>query len=154
MLTNESLREYLRYDQLTGEFTWLKDRRSSKVKGTIAGYKEKHGYIIIRVNSKNYKAHRLAWLYVYGNWPKGQIDHINGIKNDNRIINLRDVNSRLNMQNKPIHRTKRLVGTTFNKQHNSWKAQVHFNGKKIHLGYFNTEKEAHIKYMEFVNELN
>ena len=85
-LTAERLREVLDYDPDTGVFT-RKVRTASSVKvGDVAGSLNGKGYIRIRVDGRLYFAHRLAWLYVHGEWPVDQVDHINGIKNDNRIV--------------------------------------------------------------------
>ena len=80
MITQSELKNILHYNQDTGVFTWIKN-------SIVAGTVEKKGYIAIKINRKSYKAHRLAWLYIYGNFPKEQIDHLNGIKNDNCINN-------------------------------------------------------------------
>jgi len=88
----------LTYDPYTGLFTWLVDAYSNKVKGKIAG-SIKEGYINISIDRKLYRAHRLAWLYVNGVFPS-EIDHINRVKSDNRICNLREVSRSENCQNR------------------------------------------------------
>ena len=91
MITQEELKELLDYNPETGLFTW-NVYNNIKNKTTAGTFND--GYIQIKIKQKIYQAHRLAWLYVYGEWPKGQIDHINGIRDDNRIENLRDVTNR------------------------------------------------------------
>jgi len=102
------IKDYLNYCPNTGNFTWLCDRGTNKVKNKIAGSIHSDGYLTIQINGKSYKAHRLAWHYHYNKWPSGQIDHINGIKNDNRIENLRDVTSSENSKNRLYHRDRTL----------------------------------------------
>ena len=89
-LTAERLREVMSYDPETGVLTWRKKtgRKGRVVVGRAAGNYDPDGYICVRIDRKNYKAHRLAWLYVYGTWPDNRIDHIDGIKDNNAITNL------------------------------------------------------------------
>ncbi len=113
-LTAEYLRSILHYDQETGIFTW-KVRTARRVKaGDVAGCSDGDGYRLIKVQSRLYKAHRLAWLYIHGSWPKDQIDHINRIRTDNRIANLREVSNKQNLQNtgKYSHDTQECPGTS------------------------------------------
>ena len=88
------LESKLHYDQCSGVFTWVNSKNNR-----VAGTPDYKGYISIGLNKKQYRAHRLAWFYCYGVWPKESIDHINGIKNDNRIANLRDVRDTENKRN-------------------------------------------------------
>jgi hypothetical protein len=149
-LTVEQLKDALTYDPNTGEFIW-KIRPSKAIKaGDVAGCVEKRiGYITIGIKGHIYKAHRLAWLYMYGDWPKGLIDHINGKKNDNRISNLRDVFADGNSQNvrKPNSRNKSgFMGVIWFQ--NKWRASISVNGKSKWLGDFNTPEKAHQVYLE------
>ena len=135
MITQEELQAVLDYDEDTGIFT----KNGRKVGGS-----DKDGYITIGIKYKVYKAHRLAWLYFNGSFPLNNIDHINHIRSDNRIINLREVSNTENHHNRGKHKlnTSGHVGVTWDKWHNKWKAQIHFNGKHIHLGYFSSKEEA------------
>lgn len=99
MLTQELLRDLFTYIPETGHFIWNSDRGCNRVKGKIAGTPDKDGYILLSVNRKLEKAHRMAFLYMLGHLPKQQVDHINGIKYDNRWENLREASNRQNMQN-------------------------------------------------------
>lgn len=143
-LTAEQLREILHYDPETGIFTW-KVRTSRRVKvGDVAGCTGGNGYLRIRVCSRKYQAHRLAWLYVNGTWPKDQLDHINRNRSDNRISNLRDVTNKQNHQNrsKSSNNTSGHPGVSWHKRYSKWQARIRHNYKLIHLGYFDTKEEA------------
>ena len=149
-LTVEHLKNALIYDPDTGKFVW-NTRPSRAVKaGDVAGCVEKRiGYVTIGIKGRIYKAHRLAWLYVYGQWPKGLIDHVNGDKADNRIANLRDVFADGNSQNvrKPNSRNKSgFMGVIWFQ--NKWRASMSVNGKSKWLGDYNTPEEAHQIYLE------
>ena len=137
--------ERLSYDIRTGIFKW-KSRASSHVpKGAKAGTLEKSsGYVRIKISGRKYRAHRLAWLIVYGSFPPDQIDHINGIKHDNRIINLRAVTCLENCRNKPLNsnNTSGHLGITYDKKHNKWLARIGGTRKRIHLGCFENKEDA------------
>lgn len=142
--TAEKLRSILNYDQETGIFTW-KVSTSRRVKvGAVAGCSNGDGYLLIQLQSRKYQAHRLAWLHTYGAWPTDQIDHINRIRTDNRISNLRDVSTKQNQQNagKRSNNTSGHPGVCWHKRDSKWVARIKHNYKAIHLGYFNTLEEA------------
>lgn len=100
-LDQKTLKELLNYDQETGIFTWNKSRIGITT-GKVAGTIKPTGYIVILVNRRLYRAHRLAWLYVTGEWPKYEIDHINGDRMNNRFSNLREATKAENNWNKKI----------------------------------------------------
>ena len=150
LLTAEQLKNVLDYNPTTGLFVW-KIRPSKAVKaGDAAGCTEKRiGYVTIGIAKRVYKAHRLAWLYVYGQWPIGLIDHVNGNKADNRIENLRDVFADGNAQNVrvPNKRNKSgFMGVIWFQ--NKWRASMSVNGKSKWLGDYSTPEEAHQVYLE------
>ncbi len=137
-LTAEKLRSLLDYSPETGIFTWRVRRRGTRGIGCSAGRVDDEGYNIICINYVNYRAHRLAWLYVYGTWPVAQIDHRNRIRSDNRIDNIRDTTPTGNAYNRGPARKSQTgrVGVGFHK--GRIRAYV---GPK-HLGYFETVAEA------------
>lgn len=149
-LSAETLRELLSYDHDTGQFTRLKAvARKTKV-GSIAGWKDAQGYIQVTVNGNRHKAHRLAWLYVYGHWPTGQIDHINGNRSDNRLLNLRDASHGENVQNRRRANSNSktgILGVSLHRPTGRWKAQIRIDQKSIHLGLFDTKEAARDAYL-------
>ncbi len=143
-LTAEYLRSVLHYDQETGIFTW-KVSTSRRVKvGDVAGSQNGGGYLQISVQSRLQLAHRLAWLHTYSEWPEDQLDHINRIRTDNRVANLRDVSTKQNMQNagKYSSNTSGHPGVSWHKRISKWVASITHNKKRIHLGYFENLEEA------------
>ena len=150
MLTQERLKELLSYNQETGVFTNLTQRNSHAKKGSIAGTKTKNGYIQIQIDKKIYLAHRLAWLYVYGEFPEKLIDHINEITDDNCIANLRlatNLENQHNASSLRINNTSGFRGVAWNKLSKKWMATIAINGKNKHLGHFNTAEEASEVYV-------
>jgi hypothetical protein len=150
MVTQAQLHHLFDYNPETGIFT-RKVKTSNSVKvGDIAGSDNGNKYIKFCVNSKLEFAHRMAWLYVYGLIPKGNIDHINGNPSDNRISNLRLVNQSQNMQNtnKWKTNTSGYKGVTWAKDKNKWVAQIWKNHKRHYLGSFDESETAYKAYCE------
>ena len=137
MITQKLLKKLLKYDAETGVFRWKIGRRGCR-KGSVAGCKNSYGYIHIMIDWKNYKAHRLAWLYVNGYFPEHDIDHINGIRDDNRLCNIREVTMQCNMQNckKRITNSTGIRGVCWHKRARKYMAQITIHGKRKHLGYY------------------
>lgn len=133
-LTQERLKELLEYFPDTGNFVW-KVSKGDREPGDIAGCVTFYGYIQIGIDGTKYFAHRLAWLYMTGAFPKQDTDHINRCKADNRWSNLRDVSRTVNNYNKD-------AGYRKHSQCDKYEAYIHKDGKKVYLGLFNTEKEA------------
>ncbi len=154
MITQSRLKEQLHYDEKTGVFKRLISNCGRIKIGDIAGNKS-NGYIRMIVSSVEYSAHRLAWLYVYGESPPNHIDHINHNRADNRIANLRCVSCQDNAKNKKMHcgNTSGTTGVYRNNSAQKWYAQICVDGKNKHLGTFvnkteaiNARKDANIKY--------
>ena len=143
MITQSELKKLLHYNPETGVFTWLKRKQGAR-KSCIAGANHNCGYISIGINGKRYLSHRLAWLYMTGEWPKDQIDHINHIRNDNRIANLREATNQQNLKNTRIssRNTSGVNGVHWYKGRNKWQVYVKVNQKVKHLGYFTDKFEA------------
>ena len=145
MITQKELKKDLHYDESTGVFTWI--TKKSGIKRKIAGYVDaQSGYAKITINGKEYRLHRLAWLYVTGKHPKDTIDHINHNKLDNRFSNLRDITQQENCKNqsKPKNNTSGVVGVNWHKQANMWQARISIKEKRISLGFF-------VKFLDAVN---
>ena len=143
-LTQERLKEILSYNPETGEFIHLLSRGKGK-KGRVAGsVHPTKEYRYIRIEGKNYFSHRLAWFYVYGEWPQDQIDHIDGNRLNNRIENLRDVTNAENRRNtkRQSNNTSGVTGVRRRKNHRKWEARIKVNRRCIHLGYFNDMETA------------
>ena len=136
-MTQSELKSLLNYDQDTGIFTWIKQVSNKKI-GLIAGTEHPKGYVIIRINKHNYRAHRLAWLYINGEWPKNILDHINGVRSDNRISNLREVTNSQNNYNSKMSskNTSGVKGVSWHKRDKKWRVQIRINCKNYHLGSF------------------
>lgn len=139
-LTPERVRELLHYDPQYGEFWWLVNRGAS-VKALDKAASGKHltgndRYVFIQLDGHAYAAHRIAWLYYYGEWPKVALDHINGNRRDNRIENLREANCVENNRNRSIarHNTSGCKGVSWDKSYGGWRADIKVNYKRIRLG--------------------
>ncbi|HBA3774519.1 TPA: HNH endonuclease [Escherichia coli] len=136
--------EVLDYNKETGIFTWKKKLSARGAVGKVAGTIS-YGYNAINIDGVRYFAHRLAWLYVYGEWPKQEIDHIDRNRRNNAISNLRDVSRVVNALNVgPRNSNAGIKGVTFCQARNQWQAQINVSGKNITLGRFNTIDEAAI----------
>jgi hypothetical protein len=136
--TKESLMKLIRYEPETGAFYRI-------FSGKELGPENKSVYLTIRLNDgKTYYAHRLAWLYVYGEFPAGNLDHINGNKRDNRIVNLRQCNQSQNMVNtgRQSNNKTGYRGVRLRSDGKKYDAQIGLNGKRYHLGSFDTPEEA------------
>ncbi len=141
-ITYQQLKETLFYNKETGIFTWKIKRKG--IKKSIAGYKDSQGYIIITIKKKRYKASRLAWLYVYGYFPENPIDHINQIRSDNRIKNLRVVSFQCNMRNRKVGKNNKtgISGICCETKGKGWRVFIYVNKKCKNLGTYEDFDEA------------
>lgn len=144
-LTQDRLQEILKYSPESGEFRWVCPRLDA-LSRQRAGFETSSGYWAINISKIRFFAHRLAWLYVHGKWPDGDIDHLNGDKLDNRLSNLRDVPRRTNSENQREGRRGGLLGTAFHKSSGKWRAVIGVNYTQRTLGYFDTAEQAHEAY--------
>lgn len=155
-LTQDRLKELLHYDPDTGVFTWKVSRgnaRAGSVAGSVDGH---HGYWLIGIDGGNHRAHRLAWFYVYGTQPDEQIDHINGVRSDNRINNLREATNSQNQRNTGArsHNTSGFKGVRWHKASGKYCAAIQHKGKRHHLGLFSGPDEAHAAYCKAADDMH
>jgi hypothetical protein len=152
-LTQQRLFEALHYDCDTGLMTSKSRGRIGMMAGCINGL----GYRVIRIDKRLYAAHRLAWLYQHGCWPSGVIDHINGVRHDNRLANLRDVpkpQNHQNMKGAQKNSGTKLLGVSFNKRRQHFIAQIAVDGRTRYLGSYETAEEAHSAYLAAKREIH
>lgn len=152
-INQELLKEHLEYRD--GHLWWIKPT-SSRVKAGRQFGRYDRGYRDGMLKGKSYKEHRLIWLYHYGTWPKNQIDHINGIRDDNRIENLREVTNQQNQFNKKSREgsSSKYKGVDWSKRDKKWQAKYRYNGKRHYLGYYATEEEAAEAYRKATEHLH
>lgn len=154
-LTAERLRQIFDYDPETGVFT-RKLRAGRAGVGAPVGWPVKR-HLAVQIDGYNHYLHRLAWLYVHGEWPKDQIDHINGDASDNRIANLRDVHRSLNQQNlrKPNRQNKTgFLGVCYYKANGKYQAHITVSSKRRALGFFDTPEQAYEAYLNAKRRLH
>jgi hypothetical protein len=151
MITQQELKTRLHYDPLTGIFTWLVVKKH-KLLGKQAGNITTNGYREVYIASRKYYSHRLAWLYMYGTFPD-KIDHEDGVRDNNKIDNLRDVSQQQNMQNITLRSDNTSGQMGVNKFRKRWRARINVSGKEIALGFYDSfeeavkvRKEAEVKY--------
>lgn len=149
-LTQQELMTFVTYDPDTGEFTRISTRQHTRWEGKRAGSDYKN-YTRISVNGMLYLAHRLAWLYMTGEFPTCEIDHINRNPLDNRWCNLRLATSTQQKANTKVHRDtySGLKGVSWFKRDSKWRAYGRRGDKQIHLGYFDSKEEAYEAYKKF-----
>lgn len=153
MLTQEYLKSILWYDYITGRFAWINGNINNPI-NMHNGYVNYKGYLMLRIDGKHYRQHRLAWLYMTGKWPKSQVDHENNIKHDNRWCNLRNANNQLNHYNllKPKNNTSGAKGVRLMKS-GKYQARIKHNQKEIYVGSFDSLELASEAYFNKAKEL-
>lgn len=157
--TPEALRKLLRYDEATGQLFWLPrtpetirnpGRRATdaclawnrKWEGREAFTATRKGYKVGNINQRTFTAHRVIWAIAYGAWPENMIDHIDGDRANNRLLNLRDVSATDNQRNmrKSARSTSGITGVYWDR--GKWQARITINDRLLHLGRFATKDEA------------
>lgn len=154
-ISTTRLREVLAYSPLTGEFRWKVDHSRVR-RGDIAGTPQHNGYWSIKVDQQKYMAHVLAWVYITGEWPQGEIDHGDENKRNNAISNLSDVTRAQNQQNQSkSHRDNRTGyrGVTMHARSVKYHARIQKDGREKSLGYFATIEEAAAAYKAAKEEI-
>ncbi len=152
----DRVKEMLSYDAEDGLLRWKSIPVNSLIKvGDVAGYSGQRGYLQVTLDRETRAAHRLAWAIATGAFPSGVIDHINGVKTDNRLCNLRDVSMSENQHNKKrAQRNNKsgFLGVSTYKTH--WMASIKASGKIVRLGNFNSPEAAHQAYLKAKRELH
>lgn len=152
-LTQSRLKELLHYSPETGSFTaltatgWRGCHRAGKIVGSLCAHNR---YIHVYAESVHYRAHRLAWFYMTGAWPKQQIDHINGNRADNRWSNLREASNSENQQNlKTAKKGNKsgYLGVAWHSTKRKWMTRIKVAGKAIYIGIYDTPEEAREAYL-------
>lgn len=156
-LSQQLLKTILHYNPETGDFTWLQRASRRVLSGSLAGRTDSRGYRRIRILGGDFRAHRLAWLYVYGEWPAEPLDHVDGNQANNAITNLRLGSNGINQQN--IRRPQRnnkagFLGVCKRSDSNTYRACVSIGGKSRCFGGYQTPEEAHAAYLEKKRQLH
>lgn len=149
-ITAQVVRDCLDYDPLTGEF-----RRKGRTK--VLGALNEAGYVMISLKGWYFRAHRLAWAHAYGRWPASKLDHINGLRNDNRIVNLREVSDAVNCQNLRAPKSNNrsgFLGVVWRPGPQKWAARITVAGKINHLGLFESPEDASKAYLKAKRDLH
>ncbi len=147
-ITAERLRELLIYDPDTGAFTRRMMLIGRCPVGSIAGSKNRLGYQQLILDHQSYLAHRIAWLYMYGRWPQGELDHVNGNRSDNRLSNIREATRGNNRANSGVGKNNKsgLKGAYWHVAAQRWSSSITVDGSKRWLGLFDTAEAAHAAY--------
>lgn len=156
-ISAERARELFDYDPASGHLFWKACRNTKIRPGSRAGSVASNGYVVVKMKRKYYQGHRLAWLIATGEHPHGWIDHINGDRQDNRLCNLRCATPEVNAQNRrkaPNTSNTGLLGAQLSRTPGKWAACIHVNGKKRHLGRFDSPEAAHEAYINAKRRLH
>lgn len=142
----DKLKAHVSYCPETGDFV---RKLPTGLRGRVTGHQQSCGYIQIVIDRKYYYAHRLAWLFVTGSWPKSQIDHIDGDRKNNRFSNLREASNSENQQNTKLRsdNTSGFPGVSWSKKANQWKAKITIEGRQKHISYRDTPEQAYADYL-------
>lgn len=152
-LTHASLCEALHYEPETGLFSWRFDGKHVKA-GDPAGSSTGRGYWKLRLNGVDVSAHRLAWFYVHGVWPVQKIDHINRVKSDNRIKNLRDVSAKINSHNVTVKSKRIGLQGVMRDEAGHFHATIRFEGCQLVSSRLKSPAEAHLLYLKLKEKIH
>lgn len=143
-ISQDRLKHLLSYSAESGAFVWKNPTSNRVKKGAVAGATLNTGYIQIKLDGRFYLAHRLAWLYMHGQWPEYEIDHIDGVRNNNAANNLRDVTRLENSKNKSANsnNTSGNIGVYRGKREGQWRAQIKVEGVVHFSEYFDNYDDA------------
>jgi hypothetical protein len=152
----EQANELFVYDPETGELRNRVDRNSRARSGALAGYRRADGYVNVAVKGKRYQVHRVAWLMTHGVWPAADIDHVNGVRDDNRLINLREATRSENCRNRgaTVNNRTGFKGVCWHKRCRKYQARIKVRGKDTYLGLFDTPEAAHAAYQSAVYDFH
>lgn len=157
-ITHKLALELFNYDAATGKVYWRAPRKNNQIKaGDVAGYKCANGYVVLNYGGRPVGLHRVIWFLVKGRWPKNQIDHINGVRDDNRLCNLRDVPRIVNVQNSFVARgegSSKYIGVYRAAGRKMWTARITTDYKALSLGQFASEEEAAAAYLSAKKKLH
>jgi len=151
----ERLNSFFSYNPESGKLSWAVNRGKIKI-GAEIKCKNHAGYLVVRVDNVLLRAHRIIWAMNTGSWPEYEIDHINGNRSDNRLINLRQATRGQNMKNtiKPITNKSGLKGVSWHAKGNFWQAHIKSDGVNYYLGHYYTKEEAHEAYKSASDRLH
>ena len=155
-ITKKRLKDVLSYNAETGIFTWNVNLRGKAAKiGFVAGTPSIRGSVHITVDGKKYLAHRLVWLYIYGEFPDDMLDHIDGNPLNNKITNLRECNNTQNGRNRLAqnNNTSGFKGVSWHKTRGKWRASITLHGKHHHIGHFDSAEKASSAYESYTKEI-
>jgi len=157
-ISAERAKSLLKYDPETGILTWkAPECKPSKAGKEASAINKASGYARVFIDGIHLFAHRVAWMVYHGKPPSGVIDHINGIRHDNRLCNLRDATlsmNRQNLRNESTRSTSGFLGVSFRKSLNLFEAKIGYEGKSITIGYFKSPEDAHDAYVQRKRQLH
>ena len=154
LIKADDARKYLDYDPATGVMRWKIWPRTGRPSGREVLTTNAQGYRVVVLMGRQYRVHRVAWLMMYGKWPPELLDHVNGNRTDNRLVNLREATRAENNRNRGMsgNNTSGFKGVTYNKDRNKWQAKIWRNNKAIHLGRYPSAQGAFAAYCKASRE--
>jgi hypothetical protein len=150
MITQREIKKILKYNMTTGQFTWKKTMGGA-VKGEVAGHLSYQGYVRISIGGRRYFAHTLAWIYVTGNPPKYEIDHIDRCRHNNRWRNLRDIPHTINLTNRKRFSNNSTGTTGIDRENGRFRVRVTVDGRRHYVGSFDRISEAKVARRAFLD---